>query len=140
MRIEREVFEDVKRHCESEYPHEGCGVLGGRDGLVTHSIPVKNAAKDRGFDIYEMDPMDQLRAFEKVDEMGLERLGFYHSHPDHEAYFSETDRDNALLDGEPMYPGETHLVLSIVKGEYREAKAFAWESGFVEVGLEGRKG
>lgn len=137
MRIERDVFEEVKRHCESEYPHEGCGVLGGEGDRVTRFVPVENAAKDQGFDVYYMDPVEQLAAFDELEDAGLKRVGFYHSHPDHGAYFSPKDRDNATMDGGPAYPGESYLVLSIGEGSFQEARVFTWEgAGFAEGDLD----
>lgn len=138
MRIEAAIFEEVKRLCEAAYPYEGCGVLGGPEGgPVTEAIPVRNAARDEGFDVYRMDPKEQLAAFEELEGKGLERKGFYHSHPDHDAYFSPRDRDSATVDGEPAYPGESYLVLSIGEGCFREAGAFRWsDGGFVEAEVE----
>ncbi|MBS1263990.1 MAG: Desampylase [Methanonatronarchaeales archaeon] len=139
MRIERRVFEAVKAHCEDEYPREGCGVLGGdpETGVVTSSSPVENAARHEGFDVYYMDPVEQLETFEALERAGLSREGFYHSHPDHGAYFSRMDRESALVEGEPLHPGETYLVLSVVDGKCRGASAFGWGgNGFVEEGFE----
>jgi len=131
MRIEEGVFEGIRRHVESAYPYEGCGVLAGpeKGGVVTRFFPVENCAKDQGFDVYVMDPEDQFSAFEEIEAEGLERMGFYHSHPDHGAYFSSRDEANALLDGEPLYPGEAYLVFSVVDGEFEEAEAYYWKDG-----------
>lgn len=137
MRVEREAFDRMKRHCEDEYPHEGCGVLAGREDTVSLSLPVENSAKDRGFDVYVMDAEGQFAAFEEIEDEGLERLGFFHSHPDHDAYFSERDSDEATADGEPLYPGEAYVVLSVRDGVFDGAKAYRWGGdGFEEEGLE----
>jgi proteasome lid subunit RPN8/RPN11 len=40
----------------------------------------------------------------------------YHSHVDAGAYFSETDRRQALVGGEPAYPNAVYVVTSVVAG------------------------
>lgn len=72
--------------------------------------------------------------FGKFDPPGARVQGFYHSHPDAPAYFSEKDRMDALtgwLDPEPGY-----LVLSITKDGVSDIKMFRWvdqETGFEEL-------
>src|SRR5258705_12978581 len=60
---------------------------------------------------YYIDPKDLLRIGD------LERDGFdvdviYHSHIDAGAYFSETDRRQALFGGLPAYPAALYVVTS----------------------------
>ena len=52
----------------------------------------------------------------------------YHSHVDAGAYFSETDRRNALLGGEPSYPDSTYVVTSVVNGRVDAMAAFRWDA------------
>ncbi len=52
----------------------------------------------------------------------------YHSHIDTGAYFSATDRQNALIDGEPTYPDAVYVVVSVVEGRADAAGAFAWDA------------
>jgi proteasome lid subunit RPN8/RPN11 len=64
----------------------------------------------------------------------------YHSHPDHDAYFSATDRAQACSfdPSEPDYPDTAHLVISVRDGKFARAAAFAWDSEhreFVEAQL-----
>jgi proteasome lid subunit RPN8/RPN11 len=64
---------------------------------------------------------------------------FYHSHPDHDAYFSAEDIAQATPFGEPSYPEALQIVLSVYGQEVRSVRAFAWSpaaSSYVEVGLE----
>ncbi len=51
----------------------------------------------------------------------------YHSHIDTGAYFSETDKRNALVDGEPAYPDAVYVVVSVLAGRPAAAGAFAWD-------------
>jgi [CysO sulfur-carrier protein]-S-L-cysteine hydrolase len=66
----------------------------------------------------------------------LEAEGFavkviYHSHIDAGAYFSETDRRQALMGDEPVYPEAVYLVTSVC-GPAERARVdatvgFAWD-------------
>ena len=78
---------------------------------------------------YKMDPLEQLRVLREVDQQGWEVMVFYHSHPDHGVYFSAMDRDRALTpDGEPIWPGATYLVVSVVAGRARSACCYTWDA------------
>ena len=64
----------------------------------------------------------------------------YHSHIDAGAYFSETDRRNALVDGQPAYPGTTYIVVEVREGRAGDVRAFRWDEArrdFQEVTLNG---
>ena len=51
----------------------------------------------------------------------------YHSHIDAGAYFSETDRRNAMMGAEPSYPNTTYIVTSVVAGRVDGMAAFRWD-------------
>jgi hypothetical protein len=60
----------------------------------------------------------------------------YHSHVDAGAYFSPTDRQQALIGGEPTYPGATYLVTSVMGGQVEAVAGFRWndrERDFVRI-------
>ena len=87
----------------SAYPNECCGILYGRDvegqRVVGRLETVANAyAADEQFHRFSIGPADLMRA-ERSCRDGELVLGFYHSHPDHPARPSETDR----LNGWPFY-------------------------------------
>ena len=87
---------------------------------------------------YTFSRADMERLFlGEFDPPGARVQGFYHSHPDAPAYFSEKDRMDALtgwLDPEPGY-----LVLSVTKDAVRDIKMFRWvddKTGFEELPVE----
>jgi proteasome lid subunit RPN8/RPN11 len=53
---------------------------------------------------------------------------FYHSHPDHDAYFSDEDKKMALFDGEPTYPDAKHLVVSVYNNIVKAPWFVAWST------------
>ena len=85
---------------------------------------------------FSREDMERL-FFGKFDPPGARVQGFYHSHPDAPAYFSEKDRMDALtgwLDPEPGY-----LVLSVTRGVVSDIKMFRWvddKTGFEELPVE----
>ena len=53
----------------------------------------------------------------------------YHSHIDAGAYFSETDRRQAVVGGQPAYPAAVYVVTSVVAGRVEAMAAFRWDAG-----------
>ena len=87
-----------------------------------------------------MEPRQQLAVLNEIDRRGLELKIVYHSHPDHDAYFSATDRRQACSfdPGEPDYPDTAYVVLSVRQGKLNRAAAFVWDPAvreFVETEL-----
>jgi [CysO sulfur-carrier protein]-S-L-cysteine hydrolase len=124
-----------------EYPFESCGVILAR-GPERRLLPCRNAQNELherdpqryprdARTAYYIDPKDLLRIGD------LERQGFavaviYHSHVDATgpgktgAYFSETDKRQALVGGEPAYPAAVYVVTSVLGGEVEAMAAFRW--------------
>jgi proteasome lid subunit RPN8/RPN11/molybdopterin converting factor small subunit len=127
--------EAIRGQAKEEYPFESCGVILAR-GDQRRLLRCRNAqnelhARDPqryprdARTAYYIDPKDLLRIGD------LEREGFavaviYHSHVDTGAYFSETDRRQALVGGEPAYPNAVYVVTSVVGGRVDAMAAFRW--------------
>jgi proteasome lid subunit RPN8/RPN11 len=100
-------------HARASYPEECCGVMLGAGEEVRLALPMENTAESRRTR-YEIRPEDLLEATREARERGLGLVGVYHSHPDRDAYFSETDLKNCC----PWY---LYLVLSIKDGAFDHA-------------------
>ena len=110
MRISRALLDEIVRHAHAAVPHECCGLVAGRDGVPTRVLPVRNAAS-RPEVTYEMDPVDQHRAYTDIEDAGEDLVAIYHSHPPAGAYFSETDMRMAYLDGDlPACPRRVYIL------------------------------
>jgi [CysO sulfur-carrier protein]-S-L-cysteine hydrolase len=134
------LLAEIARQAEAGYPEEICGVMvGRRECPATYALrQVPNRASQEpqsdpagilrdARTAYLMDPKVELGILRELDERGWELLAVYHSHPDHDAYFSAMDRDRALTaDGTPLWPGVTYLVVSVRAGQARAACAYAW--------------
>ena len=137
-----EDMEAMSRHAEREYPRECCGLVLGLPGRpdknevrACRNIQDQMRQQDpeafqRGADTgYFMDPKDLRDAFLDAAKRGLELVGFYHSHPEHDAYWSQEDHRAAMWAGadEPSYPGAFHVVISVKAGKTAGSAAFAWD-------------
>lgn len=135
----QETLDQIVAHAKSHYPNEACGVLIGEksQNSVTEFIPIKNIYDDMHVrypetyprtakTAYLIDPKDQQKYFDEAQKSGQEVKAIYHSHTDHDAYFSEEDRLVATPWGEPTYPGVSYLVVSLWKGELKEINEFSW--------------
>lgn len=109
------LSDDLKRSIEQEgsaaYPHECCGVMIGHDeshGRIVERLEqmanVWDAAEQRRR--FAIDPRQLMKLDRDVAAKGKVVLGFYHSHPDHPARPSETDRQF----GWPFY---SYVIVSI---------------------------
>ena len=128
----------VVAHAEREYPAESCGVIVARADerrlLACRNIQDELHARDPerhprdARTAYYIDPADLLR-IGRLEGEGYTVAVIYHSHVDAGAYFSETDRRNALMGGEPSYPDATYVVTSVMNGRADAIAAFKWDEG-----------
>lgn len=121
IEIETKPWRTMVLHAERTYPNECCGALLGRtlDGkkLVTEALPLENAFQGSQSSRYELRPEDLLAAERAARGSSLDLIGIFHSHPDCEAYFSETDLKHSC----PWY---SFVVLSVQSGKFDHAKSF----------------
>ena len=89
------VDDAIRRHGEETYPHECCGALVGRDGVVSAIVALPNTTDEGPRRRFMVRPSDYQLAERRATELGVELLGFYHSHPDHPARPSQYDLDHA---------------------------------------------
>ena len=112
------------------YPHETCGVLVGAcaDGevRVDEVFEARNLNTERVHDRYLLDPDDLMSADTAAREAGLEIVGFWHTHPDHPARPSDTDREAA-------WDSYSYLILSISRTGVEDLRSWRLNGeGFVE--------
>jgi proteasome lid subunit RPN8/RPN11 len=125
MRIARAQAEAMLEHARSGYPYEVCGILLGRgpggDRRVEEIVSVINRETEAPRVRYQIAPEDQIRVQREARERGWEVIGYYHSHPDHPARPSETDRRIAA---EGLSDGVIYVVVGVEGGE--KATPTAW--------------
>ena len=112
----------MQKHALTTFPEECCGFMFGSfkdDKVMVDSVKVvKNNHPDFRSRRFLISPQDYMNAEKYADENSLALVGVYHSHPNHPALPSETDRLAAM-------PGFTYIIYSIMDGEL--ADVGAWE-------------
>ncbi|MCU1261983.1 MAG: Mov34/MPN/PAD family protein [Bryobacterales bacterium] len=121
IEIELQPWQQMTAHAEATYPNECCGaMLGSTDEngkTVTVALALDNASTGSQRARYELRPEDLLKADREARSRKLELIGIYHSHPDCDAYFSETDLKNSC----PWY---SFVVLSVQRGRFDHANCW----------------
>jgi proteasome lid subunit RPN8/RPN11 len=151
MIVRSDELQQICEQAEAEYPNECCGVIMAR-GDERRIVHFRNVQDE----MHRIDPERFPRTARKAYYVGLEdhkrmdalvTVGFatlliYHSHPDASAYFSATDREQAAptpkgggsarssgpaAKREPVWPGVSYLVVSVMGGQAREFAVYRWE-------------
>ena len=118
--IDKEAWDVMVAHARSTYPNECCGAMLGHvdaDKRVVTAVPIENAYAGGQQERYELRPEDLLKADREARSRGMDLVGIFHSHPDCDAYFSETDLKNSC----PWY---SFVVISIRGGEFDHANSW----------------
>ncbi len=127
----------IRRLAEAAYPHEGCGVLIGAS-LDAGEVAVREATAGRNLwterlrDRYDLDPADIAAADRRARGLGLDVVGFWHSHPDHPARPSQFDTDRAWVD-------YAYVIVNTTKGGSGDLNGFRLEGeggAFQQVAVE----
>jgi len=146
--IPRQTLDEMIAHARAVAPHECCGLLAGKDGLVTHYYKIKNIVASQGAGIAElfdtakianlerlspeeradiafwMDAKDMFAAQKDMRVQGTAMLASYHSHPISPARPSPTDM-KALA----FYPDIAHFIVSLENATQPVVNAFHIEDG-----------
>jgi len=115
LKFPQSAYDSLRRHGEETYPHECCGVLLGQmDGsarTVTSTARCGNTRTDSPQNRYNIDPRELVRIQREGRERGEDIVGFYHSHPDHPARWSQTDLADA------HWFGCSYVITSVENGK-----------------------
>jgi proteasome lid subunit RPN8/RPN11 len=117
-------FRQILEHARVEAPNEACGLLAGREGHVAYVLPATNVAENPLVG-YLMDPHDQIRHFQAIEEQGLDLLAIYHSHPVSQAYPSPTDLSMSY------YPEVVYAIVSLMRSDHPVLRTFRIVDGQV---------
>lgn len=95
-------------HVVGGFPHEVVGMLAGdrAAGRIARVVPLENEHADTPERRYQVSGLTLMKTERALEAEGLEVVGYYHSHPDHPAMYSDTDRDQAL-------PATAYLIAAV---------------------------
>jgi proteasome lid subunit RPN8/RPN11 len=122
LKLSQSHYDSLRQHGEETYPYECCGVLLGQmDGdirTVTSIARCGNTRTDSPQNRYNIDPKEVIRIQREARVREEEIIGFYHSHPDHPAQWSQTDLADA------HWLGSSYVITSVEKGKAVLTNAF----------------
>ncbi len=115
----------LTEHAENEEPNESCAILFGKNSLVSEVFLTKNIEESPvNFTISN----DQLiEGYKIAEEKRVEVIGVFHSHPNSDAYPSNTDKK--FMQSNPV-------AWIIYSGINKNFKAYFLESDIVEIPIE----
>ena len=94
IEISKALIEKINAHLEAAYPEEGAGFLLGVNNQVKEVLTLNNAREDEArHNRFLITAEDYLKAELKADELELNLIGVFHSHPDCPNIPSEYDRE-----------------------------------------------
>ena len=141
LRIHYAEYEALRAHGEETYPHECCGVLLGKNeaGVGNHVqqiVRAGNTRTDSAHNRYNIAPQELVKIQRQARGLGLDIVGFYHSHPDHPAQWSQTDI------AEAHWLGCSYIITSVEKGNAVLTNSFLLtgtsedDKGFEDEGIQ----
>lgn len=143
------TMDEICDHAKAVYPDECCGVIL-HTNTQEYVRPCRNIQNQMHKDdpdnykrdartAYLMHPDDLIAIHKEAETQNRPIKAFYHSHPNHDAYFSDKDKEDAMMWGEPAYPCVVYIVISIYERTIPVVKAFAWDeetSDFIQVAVQ----
>ena len=137
MKINKDIIDKIYEHSLKEYPDECCGIITGNGEIQTvhlcENIQNRMHAEDPARfprDARTAYFIDRT-AFDSIISSSLKKgeqvLALYHSHAEHEAYFSEEDVAAQTVFGEPEFPEAIHVVISVMDRKIHDLKYFKWD-------------
>ena len=122
LQIQFVDYEALRKHGEETYPHECCGVLLGKSepegNIVREIVRAGNTRTDSAHNRYNIAPQELVKIQRQARGLGLDIVGFYHSHPDHPAQWSPTDF------AEAHWLGCSYIITSVEKGKAEVTNSF----------------
>jgi len=141
LKIDPEIMNQIIEESIRCYPEEACGFILGNIGkareaeefIACQNIQNELHAKDSNRyprtaeTAYVIDPREQEDMEKRAKFHGLKILAIFHSHPEHDCYFSKEDRENAAPWGEPLFPNMSYLVVSVFDEEIKAVSDYFWD-------------
>lgn len=114
IQLDEIVIQQMNSDACSGFPNECCGFLFGNEDEAKRTIvaiqPVQNMSKEDQCRRFSISAEDYLQAEKYAEENNLSLLGIYHSHPNHPAIPSETDREAAM-------PFFSYVIISVTSNQ-----------------------
>jgi proteasome lid subunit RPN8/RPN11 len=115
----------LTEHAENEEPNESCAILFGKDSLVSEVFLTKNIEESPVN--FTISNEQLIEGYKIAEEKRVEVIGVFHSHPNSDAYPSNTDKK--FMQSNPV-------AWIIYSGINKNFKAYFLESDITEIPIE----
>lgn len=88
--INKDIWKKMIDHLQSGLPNEACGILGGKDSVITIAYPMENISETPKTK-YEINYNKVFPIQRELRQKDISIIGIIHSHPETQAYPSKTD-------------------------------------------------
>jgi proteasome lid subunit RPN8/RPN11 len=133
VRIGRTLLDELIVHAREDPKIECCGLVAVEDLTGRRAVRVYRAENIHASALkFEIDPIEQLKLTNTIEEQGLEIGAIYHSHVRSAPYPSQTDITFAA-----NLPGIEWIIVGLASGEQPQVRSYLIEDGTIrEVALE----
>ena len=112
--IQSSCMDEMKKHAQEGFPHEVVGILAGnREKNEVSSVTLLVNERAETHNRYKVSALRLMKAERALESRGLEIVGYYHSHPNHPAQYSDYDREHAL-------PNMSYVIVSVQEGIFQD--------------------
>jgi len=115
----------LTEHAENEKPNESCAILFGKDDIVSDIFLTKNIEESPVN--FTISNEQLIEGYKIAEDKKMDVVGIFHSHPNSEAYPSNTDKK--FMQSNPV-------VWIIYSGANKDFKAYFLESDIIEIPIE----
>ena len=123
--LSQSIKEILRRHAENEQPNESCAILFGKENIISDTFLTKNIEESPVN--FTISNEQLIEAYQTAEQKGLEVVGVFHSHPNSEAFPSNTDKK--FMQSNPV----AWIIYSGIESNF---KAFILESEIKEILIE----
>ncbi len=125
IKLSQSDKEILSEYSENQKPNESCAILFGKDDQVLDLFLTENIEKSPVN--FTISNQQLIEAYRIAEEKKMDVVGIFHSHPDSDAYPSNTDKK--FMQSNPV-------VWIIYSGVNKNFRAFLLESDIVEIPIE----
>jgi len=115
----------LSEYSENQKPNESCALLFGKDNTVMDLFLTENIEKSPVN--FTISNKQLIEGYSMAEERNMDVIGIFHSHPDSEAYPSNTDKK--FMQSNPV-------AWIIYSGINKNFRAYFLESEIVEISIE----
>jgi len=115
----------LTQHAENEKPNESCAILFGKENKVSEVFLTKNIEESPVN--FTISNEQLIEGYKIAEEKKVEVIGIFHSHPNSEAYPSNTDKK--FMQSNPV-------AWVIYSGANKDFRAYILESEIREIPIE----